>query len=101
MAQNTGSAPAGVYNPLTFKVEPLPEQNIRNILLSNQHTLISHDANAFVDESDYMAQYGAADIRSPTGHFRYVPHVLGSSSLFPYLHVFVHFAMCNSRREST
>jgi len=71
---NTGNAPAGVYNPLTFKVEPAPEQNIRNILLSNQHTVVSHDAHAFVDESDYTAQYGASGSRGggAMGSFRYV-----------------------------
>lgn len=67
---NAGNAPAGVYNPLTFKVEPAPEQNIRNILLSNQHTVVSHDAHAFVDESDYTAQYGASGTRGS----RYVVH---------------------------
>ncbi len=55
---SSGVSAQGVYNPLTFKVEPIPEQNIRNILLSNQHTIVSHDANAFVDESDYTAHYG-------------------------------------------
>ncbi len=53
-----GGTAAGVYNPVTFKVEPAPEQNIRNILLSNQHTIVSHDAAAYVDESDYSVHYG-------------------------------------------
>lgn len=66
-----GASLAGVYNPLTFKVEPAPEQNIRNILLSNQHTIVSHDANAFVDESDYTAHYGTPLPKDAAGHFRY------------------------------
>ena len=67
---STGNASVGVYNPLTFRVEPVPEQNIRNILLSNQHTVVSHDANAFVDESDYTAQYGASGSRGVAGNFK-------------------------------
>ena len=72
---SAGSASAGVYNPLTFKVEPVPEQNIRNILLSNQHTVVSYDANAFVDESDYTAQYGASGSRGVADNFKYVLYV--------------------------
>ena len=47
----------GVYNPVTFKVEPIPEQNIRNILLNNHTQNVSHDGT-LLDEADYTHHYG-------------------------------------------
>ncbi len=63
----------GIYNPITFKVEPIPEQNIRNILLINQQqqqtTVATHDSDGngndiqtLLDELDYHHHFYPAMI---------------------------------------